>query len=167
MKKIKLGSKKYPNQYALVDDEDYDYINKWNWYCFKGKGAFYAVRMSSYRGGKKKTLIYMHRVIANCPDNYVVDHINHIGVDNQKQNLRVCSLQQNNINCKSRYNSSSKYKGVTYLKCCKRTSQWRAQIQYKYKSYYLGSYLTEKEAALAYNKAAVKLHGEFCFLNEV
>jgi len=36
---------------------------------------------------------------------------------------------------------------------------------YNSKLMYLGSYKTEKEAAIAYNKAALELHKDFAYLN--
>jgi hypothetical protein len=31
MKRIKLNSKSYPKKYAIVDDEDYDFLKKYKW----------------------------------------------------------------------------------------------------------------------------------------
>jgi hypothetical protein len=61
-------------------------------------------------------------------------------------------------------NTSSKYKGVTYLK---KLDKWQAQIEINYKSIYLGIFLFEEEAAIAYNEAALHHFGEFAVLNEV
>jgi len=60
---------------------------------------------------------------------------------------------------------SSKFKGVTCDK--KRPHQWRALIRKNYKLHHLGRFGTEKEAAMAYNKAAKKLFGSFALLNAV
>lgn len=58
----------------------------------------------------------------------------------------------------------SKYKGVFWEK---RRSKWVAQIKVNYKHIYLGQYDNERDAAIAYNGAALLHHGEFALLNQV
>lgn len=87
MKQIPLTQ----GQFALVDDEDFDFLMQWRWYYSKSNcdNTGYAVR---YENGKG---IRMHRVVMNTPANLVVDHINHNGIDNQKHNLRNCTNTEN------------------------------------------------------------------------
>jgi hypothetical protein len=40
-----------------------------------------------------------------------------------------------------------------------------AYIDWQKKRKYLGTFATEEEAAIAYNKAASELHGSYAFLN--
>lgn len=58
---------------------------------------------------------------------------------------------------------SSKYKGVCWRKRCK---CWRAKICLE-KHIHLGNYEDEKEAALAYDKAALQLFGEYARTNQM
>lgn len=76
MKKIVLSQ----DEDAVVDGEDYNYLNVYKWNGKKSKHTCYARRRDKFN----KT-IFMHRVITNCPDNMQVDHINHNGLDNRKE----------------------------------------------------------------------------------
>jgi hypothetical protein len=89
-----------------------------------------------------------------------LDHINGSRSDNRICNLRMCNPTQNNWNRGSDKNSSSRFKGVTYVK---NRGKWQASID----KIYLGYFSCEYEAALVYNSAAEKRHGEFVRLNNV
>jgi len=158
MKRIKLTQGKY----ALVDDEDYKQINNYKWRTHKIKNNLYATR-SIYRNGLGK-LIYMHRQILNLTNNKIqADHIDNNGLNNRRKNLRVCTNQENNRNKKKiNKKTSSKYKGVHYLK---RDSKWIASICIDNKNYNLGHYKNEKEAGLIYDYYARKHFGKFAILN--
>ncbi len=62
MKEIKLTQGKV----ALVDDEDYEYLNQWKWNPIRSHKNYYAARGGLYFGDQKKT-ISMHRVIMDTP----------------------------------------------------------------------------------------------------
>jgi hypothetical protein len=146
---------------ALVDDEDFDRINKWKWHCVIDNNNRYAVRSQRINGQSKAFL--MHREILNPPDGYFVDHKNRDGLNNQKDNLRLSTKSQN---CKNRRgHGKSKYLGVSEHQ----SGKWQARIQpgVKKPRLFLGTFDDEKDAALAYNKAAVEFHGEFANLNNV
>lgn len=91
-----------------------------------------------------------------------VDHINRNQLDDRIENLRAADRNQNNSNVTSHKNCTSRFLGV-YFK--KRDNRWVAQIKTKGKQIELGYFKDENLAALAYNKAAVKYHGEFANLN--
>jgi len=150
-------------QYAIVDPEDYEPLNKYKWHAKKFKNTYYAAR--SKRIGKNKwRSIQMHREIINPPDHLLVDHINHNGLDNRKANLRTATYEQN---CRNRIyantkNSSSKYKGVTWHK---HTKKWYVRIRHNNKRKTVGLFQNEIDAARAYDEAAKKYHKEFAVLN--
>ncbi len=167
VKQIQLTQGKF----ALVDDKDFEMLSQYKWYAHKSGKTYYAERNKDKGVGK------MHRLIMNCPEGMVVDHIDHNGLNNQKVNLRICSHAENNRNSKSRKNSKSQYLGVS-LNIKRRTTPykdgtprdytrhtWIAQIETNGKNYNLGRYKTEEEAALAYNAKAAELFGKFANLN--
>lgn len=136
---------------AIVDDEDYEWLSQWKWYYDNG----YARRTD-------KTT--MHRLVNKTPPGMDTDHINLNRSDNRKENLRTASRSQNIINQHKSVSNKSGYKGVSRLKR-DITKCWRAFVYKNNKQHYLGYFATAKEAALAYDKAAFELHGEFAQLN--
>ena len=157
MKEIYSASK---GEVILVDDEDYNWLNKHKWY---NNGVGY---MSTYiKINNQRKRKYIHRLIMNEPDNMNIDHIDGNGLNNQKSNLRIVTVSQNQMNRrKGKKSSSSKFKGVYFHKGDK---QWISRIHINGKTKYLGHFKIEKEAAMAYNKAAIELFGEYAHLNEV
>jgi len=174
MKEIKLSQEgKNRGKYiALVDDEDYEYLNQFKWNANKIYDTHYVVR-HIYYNNKRKT-IYMHRVIMNTPDNMECDHVFHNTLDNRKfieidgvlkPNLRNCTHQQNTMNRKLHKDSKIKYIGVIYKADGKRIKRYYASIYVNKKKMSLGYYNTEVEAAKARDKASIENYGEFARLN--
>jgi hypothetical protein len=165
MKEIKLNiyKKKSIKVFAIVDDADYEYLSQWTWITMKSSTRMYAGRWELLEGGKKK-LVLMHRVILNTPSGLVTDHKDGNGLNNQTVNLRQATVSQNAANISAHKNSTSKYLGIYWDK---NRSKWFATIRKNKKDTFLGRFKEEKDAALAYNKAASELHGEFARLNQV
>ena len=162
MKEIQLTKGKV----ALVDDEDFEYLNKFKW-CLRGTGLgkFYAIR--GFRKSKKNNItgsISMHRELMKPEKGYVIDHLDGNTLNNQKSNLRICTQSQNCSNQKISILNTSGYKGVVYNKKNKR---YYARITVNRIIFSLGGYIYIKDAARAYNAAALKYHGEFANLNKI
>jgi hypothetical protein len=154
MKTIELTRDKF----ALVDDEDYDYLNQWNWYCDSNG---YATRQEN------SIRIYMHRIIAKTPKGMFTDHLNGNRQDNRKSNLRVVTHHQNNLNKIKGKKWTSIYKGVNHKSASHRGKPWVANIKYKGKTRGIGSFDNEHHAALAYDLWATYLYGKFANTNFV
>ncbi|KKL49351.1 hypothetical protein LCGC14_2316410, partial [marine sediment metagenome] len=97
-------------------------------------------------------------------DKRQADHINHNTLDNCRVNLRVCTIQENQMNQKPRSNTTSNYKGVSWNK---QTKKWVAFIGVNTEAIYLGCFTLERNAAEAYNRAAKIYHKEFACLNQI
>ncbi len=147
---------------AIVDDEDFERINRWKWFANKMRdGTYYAGRTKIFADGSKLHL-KMHRIIMNAPRSVQVDHRDHDTLDNRKLNMRLCTSAQNAANRRPGNNGSSKYKGVSWWK---RGEKWQSYIKHNYKKRWLGYFVNEIDAARAYDVAAKRLFGEFAWLN--
>lgn len=93
-----------------------------------------------------------------------IDHIDNNSSNNKIENLRSVTRSQNQWNRKSNINCSSKYKGVTWNK---QANKWHVQIQINNKNIYLGRFINEIDAAIAYNKKAIELFGKYAYLNKI
>ena len=143
---------------ALVDDADYDDLARYSWHIIRGKYTVYAAAYDRETGGT----LYMHRLLTGAQAGQDVDHVNHNGLDNRRDNLRVGTRQQNMRNRRPNRNTSSKYKGV-----CRYKGKWVAGFYIDKRRIHLGTFATEEEAAIAYNEAARAHFGEFARLNRV
>ncbi len=149
---------------TIVDDEDADLAElKW---CLRMLKRPYAARSKNL--GYTTLTIPMHRVILSrmlgreLAKGEYVDHADGDGLNNQRSNLRLATISQNNRNKGNSRNNTSGYKGVVW-----RGGKWNAQIRFNHKCLHLGCFDIIEDAARAYNEAALKYHGEFAYLNVI
>jgi len=158
MKEIKLTQ----GLIAFVDDDDFERLNSFKWFAHKSGNAYYAETIISV-GYKKQDVLKMHRLVMNLGRcEMVVDHKDMNGLNNTKENLRVCTRSQNAMNKKSQTGSFSKYKGVSYHK---RNKKFQAEITINSKKKHIGYYHKDVDAAIAYDNKAIEFFGEFAVLN--
>ncbi len=144
MKYIKLSQ----NKRAMVDDADFGWLNQWKWHAIRQRHLWYAARPKSVK---------MHRLIMGLTkgDGKEVDHKNGNGVDNRRENLRICTRPEN-IQNQHIVRGSCKYQGV----CRDRTNnKWMAYIMKNGKQTTIGLFKNKKDAARAYDKKALELYG--------
>ena len=148
---------------ALIDAADYPLVGDYRWHLmeqqkYQGRTSGPYVATTAAGVGRR---VFMHTLITGYP---LTDHINHNGLDNRRSNLRAATTAQNNHNQRPQIGTSSRFKGVTWHKQIKK---WQAAIKIDGRCVYLGVFLSEEEAALAYNAAALDAYGEYAYLNEV
>jgi len=148
---------------AVVDDDLFNYLNQFKWYANNLNGKFYAVRRFMVKKGKQ-SVILMHRDIMKPNKGFVIDHIDGDTLNNSINNLRICKHEENLRNQKINKNNKSGFKGVYF---CKQRNKFRAEIKKDRQKYFLGLFIDPKDAASAYNEAAIKYHGEFANLNKI
>lgn len=138
---------------AIVDEEDYEYLNNFKWRALEVNGFVYAVRSDRGKGDWKKN-IFMHRELMKADEDVIIVHKNGDGLDNRKENLELIPIIR-----------EAHYKGVYYIP--KGKKKFYSSICFAGKQKYLGSFETEKEAQEAYEKATIALlYGESIFTSE-
>jgi hypothetical protein len=138
--------------FATVDAADYPELSKYRWYATYRGSQIYAVR---HEGGKET---YMHRVIMKPRPGQIVHHRDGDGLNNRRDNLLVCTRRQHQA-CR-RPLGDRRFVGVYWFK-----NGWMAQIRYRGKTYYLGRFKDQIEAAKARDRKAYELCGELAYLN--
>jgi hypothetical protein len=138
------------------------------WYAHRHRNTWYAV---TTRHNETPSKIYLHSFLTGWP---MVDHLNGNGLDCRWLNMRPANSQQNSANRRKASGTSSRFKGVTWHKD---RNKWKVQIGvnsepgnrtagYR-RNINLGYYISEEEAAHAYDKAAVEHFGEYSLTNEM
>lgn len=165
MKSIILKSKKFGEMGVIYDDIDHELISKYHWYIFKNGNGFYA--MSTKTRTPNGKAILMHRLILGITDpTVIIDHKNGCGLDNTRSNIRIATSSQNNHNKGLISTNTIGFKGVDIIH--RRDEKfYRSRLHYQGKQISLGVWKTPLEAALAYNKKAIELFGEFACINNI
>lgn len=149
----------------LIDDEDWEKVKGYKWVINapnKANKKYYA-QHDFYTDGVHHAIL-MHRLIMGCVegDGVCIDHIDGNTLNNCKNNLRVSSIAENTRNQQKHRDSLSPYKGIKYDR---RDKIWVARIQHNKKRIYAGFSKDPIEAAKAYDRKAIELHGEFAYTN--
>lgn len=140
---------------ALVDDEDWPLVASNPWHVRRRSGGLVYAIWNEYLGKTMpRRAVHMHHVIMQPTPGFAIDHRNGNGLDNRRQNLRLCTHSENMQN--RRVTTGRRFKGVSY-----HLGKYQVVIVRKY----LGRFSDEIEAATAYDQAAKQMFGEFARLN--
>jgi len=167
MRELAIGKSatKHKGLVALVDDEDYERVARFNWYMTarNGKDVLHVIRCANVGQFERRlNVVPLARQILNAPKDTFILHRNGSYLDCTKNNLVALTRQEYLATLPPRKGSKSKYKGVGYLP---KTGRWKATIHRNHEKRHLGTYSTEAEAAKAYDKAVFEKFGELAYLN--
>lgn len=147
---ITYNSKSEENAKVFLDLEDIELVKPHKWYLTNN--GYIATRINGI------SHIYLHRFLLNPPEDLVVDHIDRNPLNNRKENLRICTQQNNNQNSSIPKRNSSGERGVYWNQ---EINKWCSQINTNGKTYVLGYFDDIKEASLIRKHAELELFGEF------
>lgn len=154
---------------TLVDDDVYEWASGMQWCAHETRDGRYEVR-ASFGKGSPWPGARLHRLIMGVWDPRIcVDHIDGNPLNNQRSNLRIANITQNNWNARKRRTNcgkepASKYKGVVWDA---RKQKWRVRFWANGQYIQVGRFKDEEEAARAYNEVARRIAGEFARINKV
>lgn len=138
----------------IVDDEDYPLLSRLTWYLRDSENRVY----TSVEG----KMVQISRLLLAPKKGEEVDHINRNPLDNRKENLRLCTRVQNEMNKPVKKACKSGLKGVRLVR-----NSWVARTRVNGKFLHIGCFKTKEDAARAYNEKVKELHGSFAWLNPV
>lgn len=141
------------DHFTIVDDADFEMLSAYTWRLLKSrnKGGYACT-------GPGVDTVLMHRLIMQAPPDKQVDHINGNRLDNRRENLRLVTNSQNNMNQKKQDGTSSQYKGVSWDKS---KQKWSSKIMLNGRTVNLGRYDDELLAAHVYDAAARYMFKEY------
>lgn len=141
-------------KFALIDEDDFDEISKYKWHA---DAMGYAVRFkkaSETGSAYIRICVYMHRLVAKCPADKVVDHVNHNQSDNRKSNLEISNKSSNGLNRKGpQSNNTSGILGVNWVKD---RNKWEARIKIGITTHNLGRFSCKEDAMKVRREAEIK-----------
>jgi hypothetical protein len=94
MKTIQVGGRRKNSQiaWAMVSDEDFERVSQFKWSIIKARRTIYVATFVS------KKAVYLHRFLMGLDfgDKRQVNHIDGNGLNNQRENIEVCTALYNN-----------------------------------------------------------------------
>ncbi len=144
---------------TLVDQDDFGRLARWSWHAFRSDRPGSLGPEHWYARGSHQ---WMHRLLAGATDEHHVDHRNGDGLDNRRENLRLCSKTENKRNVRTSW-GGSRYKGVSFEPS---RNKWKVAIMgADRKRIRIGRFESETDAARAYDEAAIREYGAFACTN--
>lgn len=156
---------------AMVDDDIYHLLQNVPFHAAETRGRFYARSNRTLLEGKPNTYLHWVVIAPSFHKSFQIKFKDGNTLNCQRDNLiyieRSRNTQQSSKLQKGRV-KKSKYLGVGKVMNARlKSERWSAQTKHEGKMIYIGKYTTEEEAALAYNKKMIELHGPDCRLNNI
>jgi hypothetical protein len=156
MKAINLSK----NLHALVDDDVWFWLHHWKWSVTKfPENVWYARRKMLNPTTQKSIFIYLHKVISGVTKDYSVTFRDSNPLNLQRENICIRNGRKKEITWDGS-RSESLFRGVVWDAYY---GLWKAHL----KNLPIGYYVTEFEAALAYNDTATKILGDDIDINNI
>jgi len=149
--------------FTLVDDEDYARLARYKWTAHVIGGCVYAVTGGGQAVGSAPRRV-LHRMVLDLDDKdpRVADHISGNTLDNRRANLRACTRGDNNTNTPPKRHSTHGFKG---LMLDPRRNRYTSVVTYRSERHWVGSSGNPIELALARDVVALRVQGEYAWLN--
>jgi hypothetical protein len=87
--RINISTKKHPNVFAEIDDDDFASIAHIRWAATLRRKKLYV------RGWTQGRSILLHRYLMGDPESMLIDHKDGDPLNNRRGNLRECTIAQN------------------------------------------------------------------------
>ncbi len=150
-------------QKVKIDKEDLDVVSEHTWRATTGSTGRLRVVTSIRKPEGSRSITLGRFLMKPSKTKQVYPRRFNDGLDYRKDNLVVCTMKERQrLISKRRTNTSSPYKGVSFLKAKKK---WRAGIEVNGLAINLGDFAYESDAANAYNVAARKHFGDIAYQN--
>lgn len=149
-----------------IDGIDEDLSSAYNWRQHGGY-ARWQIRWTS-EGKKNRKWVHLHREILGrvvgrpLLASEIADHVNGDKLDNRRGNLRLATCAENARNTSKRWDNTSGYLGVTWNKS---NASWYTKVRVNGVDRHIGYFRNKVVAAVARDKLAIELHGDFVRLN--
>lgn len=164
MKILKINNKE-----ILLDDDDFKYLSNFKWKVVKRGNDWYALIKKMKGKGRETTQIYLHEFLIELDNCDCIGFKNKNTLDNRRSNLFGVSKGYNLARTRKRKTANGKPPTSQYKGVCKRIKKglttWEVRIAKDGRTFYVGSYKTQKQAGLAYNLKAEELYGEHAYKN--
>lgn len=147
-------------KYAKIDPCDVARVSQFKWWAEPKNGGKWVYAVAKIDGRTQ----FLHRYLLNAPKGVLVDHKNGDGLDNRRENIRLCNHADNSRNRRIKP-SRAGFRGVILRDRPFRNVRYEASIKVERKKIYLGVFDTPEAAARAYDQAAIKHFGDFACLN--
>ena len=142
--------------HTIVLESEYEEMMQWAWFPRIKEKMVYAIRTNP-----NGAAVTMHDQLLNPRKGKTADHINRVGLDNRRTNLREATPRQQVANRGKCSHGVLPYKGLRHNK----SGSYTAALKYDGVVYYFGTYWDIVEAARAYDRGAISFYGEFAGTN--
>jgi hypothetical protein len=153
------------NGYKIqVSEEDFPHLNQFGWNAHVVDGTVRGISRGFRQGSKTIFVQLSHEILTHRGIEFdgTIDHKDRNVLNNQFENLRPASRNQQSWNHGLRKDNKTGFVGV------KSPNAWGSYvvtIEHFGINLYIGSFKDPIEAAKAYDKVALRLRGDFAFLN--